>query len=154
MPRGKGIWLNPKNGKWCEVMTHETALKSSRCLKELGLPDSFAQSIAHLDQSKHVDEIRLAGVKHGLIRMREQGLPNNPFLEVQFYCDPDHELWYLDAIQQICSDTNQSLPYRIPYRVRLNNLKTGQDVRARFADMNEVWESNSQPKRAERPQEQ
>jgi hypothetical protein len=73
MPMGRGIWLNPETMSHSTVMTHEHSLKDAEVLDYLNVPDHIRRDLAELDPVKDSTEIRVLGVKAGLVRIRDTG---------------------------------------------------------------------------------
>lgn len=75
--RGVGLWLNPRNGRWDRVDFHENWLKDPKNAVSLGLDEKIAQRISKIPG---VDEIRVAGVEAGLVRIRDY----ERYISIQF----------------------------------------------------------------------
>lgn len=73
MPMGVGVWLNPRTMDWVKVSRHEISLHDEETARELGLPEKVIEDIQKLNPYQDVNEIRILGVKHGLVRMRDNG---------------------------------------------------------------------------------
>lgn len=69
MRMGRGFWLNPANGRWVEVATHDTTIHDKEAQARLCLTEKQVKAIdaVHGDP----DKVRMAAVKAGLIRIRD-----------------------------------------------------------------------------------
>jgi len=82
MSSGPGFWLNLKDGALHRVTTHNDWLLDPQNQKKVGLTTKQVEVLVTLDPVKQIDEIRMVGVMHGLVRFRDY----YRHVSVQFYC--------------------------------------------------------------------
>jgi hypothetical protein len=87
MPDLLGFWLDPRNGNLYEVTTHNDWLLVAHNQDLVGLGAKQRQILASFDPITEIDEIRMVGVIHGLIRIRKR----RNEVSVQFY-SPDSQV--------------------------------------------------------------
>ncbi len=75
--RGIGLWFNPRNGKSTSVGHHDDWLRIPRNAAQLGLDPEVAERLSKILDN---DEIRIAGVDAGLVRIRDY----ESYISVQF----------------------------------------------------------------------
>jgi hypothetical protein len=77
MPMGDGIWYNPRSGavfNFGAHNTHDVWLRSADNRIKLGLRPATIEYIESLPRNaESVDEIRLAAVRDGMVRIRDFG---------------------------------------------------------------------------------
>ena len=80
---GPGYWLNPANQKWIAVTRHELTMRDASAMAELGVALDVINAAQQIAPYGHdaVEELRILGIRSGLIRVRDQGL----YISVQ--CD-------------------------------------------------------------------
>ena len=67
---GDGYWLNPKINQHWLVSRHETWILDPQNARLSGIPEQDLQRLRTLNPIRSMDEIRMAGVKAGLVRIR------------------------------------------------------------------------------------
>jgi hypothetical protein len=67
---GDGYWLDPKTDQFWKVTTHDAWILNPENARMVGVTSSELQRISGLNPVRDVDEIRLAGIKVGLVRIR------------------------------------------------------------------------------------
>lgn len=100
MPSGLGFWLEPGSGKLFPVTTHNDWLLIPEHQDQVGLDLQQRQVLASCDPVKEIDEIRMVGVMHGLVRLREYAKR----LSIQFYCKPE-------AVQRLVAQVASSIKH-------------------------------------------
>lgn len=103
MAMGEGYWLNPRTDQSWVVTRHELWILKPENAKLIGIPDEEFARLQSLNPVRDVDEIRMAGIKAGLVRIRS----HQNRISVQFSA-PAHYvreiLWsvlmFLDKIEQ------------------------------------------------------
>jgi hypothetical protein len=71
MPTGPGFWLDPRTGALHRVTTHNDWLLVPENQKKAGLGPTKVGVLNSLDPVREIDEIRMVGVRAGLIRIRD-----------------------------------------------------------------------------------
>jgi hypothetical protein len=91
---GAGYWLNPETGMLVQVTTtHDAWVRERANAKSIGLSeDCYAEIMRH--PATAVDEIRLAALREGLVRMRE----HPRYLSVQFTALPQRVRLILESV--------------------------------------------------------
>jgi hypothetical protein len=118
---GPGFWLNPSNKKWVAVTRHELTMRDPAALAALGVApqvSTAAQQISPYDREA-VDELRILGIRSGLIRVRDQGL----YISVQFDMPAEAETDLLRFVRDFFEAENLWRPY-----VRVGNLRTNSEI--------------------------
>jgi hypothetical protein len=114
---GPGFWLNPSNKKWVTVTRHEVSMRDPAALAALGvapLVGKAAQQNPPYDREA-VDQLRILGIRSGLIRVRDQGL----YISVQFDAAVDAEAELLCFVRDFFETCELWRPF-----VRVGNLRT------------------------------
>ena len=125
---GNGYWLNPRNGKWIIVRRHEIAVLDPKAMDELGVRDELIHITKQHDPAEvwgnplHLtkeqeDEVRLLGIKAGLVRIRDYG----NYISVQFNASPHGERRILQRVAQFLDDTDEWRP-----QLHVGNLQTNE----------------------------
>ena len=113
MPKGPGHWLNPKTGQYVRVTRHEDSIKDPYRVFQ------FSPEIEkEIKQTEGEDELRIIGVKAGLVRTR---LHIYGHLSIQFCADPARVDPLLHSVVRFCQET-EVLPNQ---DLKIDNLKTG-----------------------------
>jgi hypothetical protein len=108
MPSGPGYWFDPTRDRLYRVTTHNDWLLLPQNQAAVGLTDKEKRVLASLDPDRQIDEIRMVGVMHGLIRFREY----SNRLSVQFYCDSSRSNEILKAVAHVVPRvTTNAVPY-------------------------------------------
>lgn len=98
---GAGYWLNPRTSQSWIVDRHELFILDPQNAKAVGIPQPVYEHLLTLDQSSGMDEIRLAGINVGLVRIRDHG----NYVSVQFAAVESQVRSILRAIQEFCLKT-------------------------------------------------
>jgi hypothetical protein len=113
MPSGPGYWLDPKSDALHRVSTHNDWLLIAENQQAIGLSPLQIAVLGGFDPAREIDEIRMIGVMHGLIRIREYDSRNDQRVSVQFYGEPSHVNDYLriicDVLPRVASQSNPNL---------------------------------------------
>lgn len=113
MPSGPGYWLDPKRDTLHRVSTHNDWLLVAENQQAIGLSPLQIAVLAGFDPAREIDEIRMIGVMHGLIRIREYDSRNDQRVSVQFYGEPSQVNTCLriicDALPRVASQSNPNL---------------------------------------------
>ena len=129
MPSGPGFWLDPRTSQLHRVTTHNDWLLVPENQNKVGLSSHQRQVLASFDPIREIDEIRMVGVMHGLVRIRDYFSR----LSVQFYSLKPKELEILHSVLQVIPkvtrDTNPYLTVQNLYgdsvaQLRCLELKT------------------------------
>ncbi|HBJ33579.1 MAG TPA: hypothetical protein DDZ51_02225 [Planctomycetaceae bacterium] len=67
---GDGYWLDPKTDQFWKVTTHDAWILNPDNARVVGISSSEHQRLMMLNPVRDVDEIRLAGIRAGLVRIR------------------------------------------------------------------------------------
>ena len=87
-----GYWLKP-DGECVEITTHNDWVRNQRNAENLGLPpEAYAEIMQY--PATAIDEIRLVGVRHGLVRIRE----HKRHISVQFMAEANRVEMVLRAV--------------------------------------------------------
>jgi len=142
MAMGKGVRLNPENDRWVEVTRHEHALRDQQEMDKLGLRQELRGILAKIPHDdKWVNDVRLAAVRGGLIRLREDKHGN---LHAQFYADYDDEIGALRSIYV----NLKPMGYQNLWYVWLENLKDNAYKKISFEDFEDSIRKGHNPLRA------
>ena len=88
---GKGYWLDPKTQQSWVVDRHERFVLENPLI--CGVPPEIHAHLLTLDTNKAMDEIRLAAIHAGLIRVRD----HLRYVSVQF-CADSNEMTFLRSV--------------------------------------------------------
>ena len=135
---GRGFWLNPLNGKWAEVRRHELAMQNSALLKHLGVESSVidvAQGISPFSRDGE-NELRLLGIRSGLIRVRDQGR----YVAVQFDAPESAEVALLRFVHSFLEAVAMWRPH-----VCIGNLRTNHEQMLTWSEFLEGAGASSNP---------
>lgn len=89
-----GFWLNPTTGKCIRVEpTHDAWIRDRNHAEEIGLPEAAYTAIMQLPETA-VDEIRIAAMAWGLVRIRE----HPKYTSIQFRAHPHRVTPILRAV--------------------------------------------------------
>jgi len=135
---GRGFWLNPLNGKWAEVRRHELAMQNSALLKHLGVESSVidvAQGISPFSRVGE-NELRLLGIRSGLIRVRDQGR----YVAVQFDAPESAEVALLRFVHSFLEAVAMWRPH-----VCIGNLRTNHEQMLTWSEFLEGAGASSNP---------
>jgi hypothetical protein len=112
MPKGPGFWLE-QNGNFHRVTRHEDFIKDPY----RGF--QFSPEIEkEIKQTEGEDELRIIGIKAGLIRTRKHV---NSYISVQFFTDPQNVEDFLKSVLKFCQETDINKNEDL----KVDNLKTG-----------------------------
>ena len=89
---GRGYWLNPQTQQSWIVDKHELWVLENPLLS--GVPANVHAHLLTLDPNKGMDEIRLAAINVGLIRLRDR----RSHVSVQFSADEPNEKSVLRSV--------------------------------------------------------
>ena len=89
---GRGYWLNPSTQQTWIVDKHELWVLENSLLS--GVPSDVHAHLLSLDQNKGMDEIRLAAINAGLIRLRDR----RSHVSVQFSADQLNQKYFLRSV--------------------------------------------------------
>jgi hypothetical protein len=116
MPKCPGYWLDPSTQQRFRITRHEDFVQNS--LRGYRFPPEIEQEIK---QTEGEDELRMIGVRSGLIRTRKHV---NSYISVQFYTDPQNVESFLQSVLTFCQETEIALNQDL----KIDNLKTGDTV--------------------------
>jgi len=130
---GAGYWLNPETGMCVQVeTTHDEFVRDRTNAENIGLSeDCYIQIMQH--PTTAIDEIRVAALREGLVRMRE----HPRYLSVQFTVEPQRIALVLKAVvvalteQEIHPDT----------MLKVDNLFFGESVSVTLRELQRHIES-------------
>lgn len=128
MPSGPGYWLNPETGQSFRVTTHDEWLKDPN--RGYRLPDEAEQELLNLTD---IDEIRIVGVKAGLIRLRKQ----KNYFSVQFFTDEGHVRFFLKAVLAFGKEIGL---HRLE-QLRIHNLRYDDQTEIAFEELGKKLET-------------
>lgn len=100
---GAGYWLNPKTSQSWTVDRHELFILNQQNANTVGVPQPVYDHLLTLDPSSGMDEIRLAGINVGLVRIRDHG----NYVSAQFAAVEGQVRSILRAIQEFGARTFQ-----------------------------------------------
>jgi len=112
MAVGNGYWISGKTGKCAKVSRHELWLKDTKNLGYFGL-EALAPVLDELNVHRDVDEIRMTGLKAGLVRVRD----NNGVFSIQFWAPRGSVSRFLQNTLEALTNINEQ-----GYMVWVNNL--------------------------------
>jgi hypothetical protein len=113
-----GHWIDPQTGQHWRVSRHEDWAKSSAIYRGYEFSPEIEKEI---QQTEDEDELRIIGVKAGLIRTR---LHINGHLSIQVWADPARVDSLLHSVVRFCQET-EVLPNQ---DLKIDNLGTGDTV--------------------------
>ncbi len=118
---GPGYWLNPANQKWIAVTRHELTMRDASAMAELGVALDVINAAQQIAPYGHdaVEELRILGIRSGLIRVRDQGL----YISVQCDAPLDAKTELLRFVRSFFEAADLWRPY-----VRVGNLRTNCEV--------------------------
>jgi hypothetical protein len=118
---GPGYWLNPANKKSIAVTRHELAMRDAAALVELDVASHVIDAAQRISPytREGVDELRIIGIRSGLIRVRDQG----SYISVQFEAPTEAKTELLDFVRGFFESNDLWRPY-----VRVGNLRTNSEV--------------------------
>jgi hypothetical protein len=118
---GPGYWLNPANQKWIAVTRHELTMRDATAMAELGVAQDVINAAQQIAPYGHdaVEELRILGIRSGLIRVRDQGL----YISVQFDAPLEAQTELLCFVRNFFDAENLWRPY-----VRVGNLRTNSEI--------------------------
>ena len=91
---GAGYWLNPENGMCVQVTTtHDAWVREKANADHIKLPEVCHKQIMEYPETA-IDEIRLAALHGGLVRIRE----HRWYLSVQFAAQSEQAKPVLEAV--------------------------------------------------------
>lgn len=129
MPMGVGIWYNPRTDKvfnFGSFNTHDIWLRSADNRIALGLRPATIEYIESLPSTADsVDEIRLAAIQDGMVRIRDYG----NVCSVQFKARRgmrDLLIKIKDVIGRICEPSSM---------IKIHNLATNESTELTLSDM-------------------
>jgi hypothetical protein len=117
--RGPGYWLDWRTGQFDEVYRHDLWLCTPANGQRFGLPATTIDQLVGLHPFKDEDEIRMLGLKAGLVRMRDQG----NYFACEFAAEPHEVGDLLRAVEQVLSQTEAR-----PWELFLFNLATNEQA--------------------------
>lgn len=123
---GPGFWIDPDTNKVYNVSRHETWLRDKVNQRAVGLPQNVCDAIDSLDPVTKQDEIRLLGLRAGLIRVRDY----NSRLSVQFFAPRSQvrdRMWtVLEVLPQLFSGASHYLTIHNMYDDSSAEIETGE----------------------------
>lgn len=124
---GRGFWLNPGTGQCVQVATtHDDWIRQTPNADRIGLPDTAYEKIMQFPATA-VDEIRLAAMDGGLVRIRE----HPRYTSVQFRADA-HRVASILAVVSACLRQQQVGPDTV---LRIDNLLLGDSAEVTLAEL-------------------
>lgn len=103
--RGRGYWLEWRTGRFDEVYRHDLWLCTPENAKRFNVPPPIIAELSKLHPFKDEDQIRILGLKAGLVRLRDQG----NYFAVEFSAQP-HEIGdVLRAVERVLSHQRSAL---------------------------------------------
>ncbi len=124
---GNGYWLDPRQQQSYLVTRHELWVLDRENAERAGIPSEIYEHLVTLDPVRHQDEIRLAAIRCGLIRIRDHG--NS--ISVQFSADPTQVSAYLQSVFQLLRDVGT---HRFS-DLRIDNFANQESVRISLEDL-------------------
>jgi hypothetical protein len=122
---GMGYWLDPNSLDMWPVSTHDSWLLDPANQDKARLDASDINYLKQLDRRRHKDEIRMVGIKKGLVRIRDYGNQTT----VQFSADKNlsNLLWsiYL-GLREINLNRNST--------IGIHNLRDNDTIKISFAE--------------------
>lgn len=85
---GVGYWFDPRRKQCWTVDRHELWVLDERNAKTAGISQEVYEHLLTLDSSLGMDEIRMAAINVGLVRIRDHG----NYVSVQFASEQDREV--------------------------------------------------------------
>ncbi len=130
---GAGYWLNPHTGLCVQVpTTHDEFVRDRTNAKSIGLSEGcYAQIMQY--PATAVDEIRLAALHEGLVRMRE----HPRYLSVQFATEPQRVKLILESVLVALTDRKIHLDTML----KVDNLLSGDSVSITLRELQGKMES-------------
>jgi hypothetical protein len=126
---GPGYWLNPTPRTCVRVATsHNEWLRDKNNVKSIGLLESVYDEIMEQPETA-IDEIRMVGLRNGLVRMREHAR----YLSVQFMAEPHRVRTILRAVVATLTD----LKVHSDTRLVIDNLSLNDSVSITLAGLQE-----------------
>lgn len=121
--RGPGYWLDWRTGHFDEVYRHDIWLCTPANTERFNVPGEIIADLASLHPFKDEDEIRILGLKAGLVRMRDQG----SYFAVEFSAQPADLPAVLRAAERVLTEIEAR-----PWELFLFNLTTNEEVRIAY----------------------
>jgi len=127
MPTGPGFWLDRRTGALHRVTTHNDWLLIPENQKKAGLGPTKVGVLNRLDPVREIDEIRMVGVRVGLIRIRDY--LNR--VSIQF-CTTGPEVG--EVLQAVVAAMPAVSGDRFPF-LTIQNLRDDSTARIHFPDL-------------------
>ncbi|HBJ34210.1 MAG TPA: hypothetical protein DDZ51_05480 [Planctomycetaceae bacterium] len=124
---GDGFWLDPKSGQHWKVTTHDAWILNGENALLVGISASEHERLTSLNPVRDVDEIRLAGIRVGLVRIRSY----HNRISVQFAAPRQH-------VSEALSSTFSLLDGIEAYKdtpIDIDNLETGESERISLREL-------------------
>ena len=128
-----GYWLRPDTGECVQVATtHDEWLQNQKNAEDLGLlPEACKEIMGYAPTA--VDEIRLVGVRHGLVRIRE----HKRHVSVQFWA----ELNCLNSVLQAVVKALNGVGIHPDTRLVIDNLLSDERVAMTLRELEAALEN-------------
>jgi len=98
---GFGYWLDPVKQQSWSVWRHELWVLDQRNAQAAGIPQAICDHLLTLNPSEGQDEIRLAAIEAGLVRIRDHG----NYISVQFAAEPNRLREVLRSVHKFLAET-------------------------------------------------
>lgn len=124
---GDGYWLDPKTNQHWKVTTHDAWILNTENARMVGISASEHDRLTTLNPVRDVDEIRLAGIKVGLVRIRSY----HDRISVQFAAPRSH-------ISEVLRSVFSLLDIIEAYKdtpIDIDNLETGESQRISLREL-------------------
>lgn len=133
---GDGFWLDPKSGQHWKVTTHDAWILNVENARLVGISASEHERLTSLNPVRDVDEIRLAGIMAGLVRIRSY----HNRISVQFAAPQPQVREALSATFSLLDgiETYKDTP------IDIDNLETGESERISLRELGLSLENPSQ----------
>jgi hypothetical protein len=123
-----GYWLNPINGKLMRVSTHDIWIREKENADSIGLPPHVYEEITKLPPTA-VDEVRIAAMKGGLVRIRQ----HRHYVSIQFMAQQQEVTPILRAV----ANALKSVGIHTDERLVIDNLLLMDRVEVSLGELGE-----------------
>lgn len=131
---GMGYWLDPQTQQAHLVTRHELWVLEAENARLAGISPEVYEHLCGLDPVKDQDEIRMAAIDVGLIRIRDHG----NYVSVQFSSEPEKVEVKLKSVVQFLRQTGM---HRYS-DLRIDNLASQESVRISLEELETLLSSN------------
>lgn len=124
---GFGYWLDPVKQQAWNVGRHELWVLEQRNAQAAGIPQPVYEHLLTLNPSEDQDEIRLAAIQAGMVRIRDHG----NYISVQFAAERNRLRDVLLSVHKfLVEKTNDKYADLV-----IDNFPTGESTRLSLADL-------------------